>query len=67
VKDEELQEKVGNIIDELVVAVKKTSRQIFDLMVERTADTADELVDKGVETLKKKIDKEGDTNETQKE
>lgn len=58
VNDEQVQRKIGEIIDDLSVAVKKAARGVFDLMVEKTADSAEELVDKGVDNLKQKIEKD---------
>ena len=65
VSDQQVQSKIGEIIDDLSVAVKKAARGVFDLMVERTADSAESLVDKGVDNLKQKIEKEvPDENQT---
>ncbi len=53
--DKEMSNQVKTIIDELVKNGKKTVRSFFNLMVERTAQTAENLVDKGVDNLKQKI------------
>lgn len=55
ITDNEMSDKVGSIIDEVLIVGKKAARSIFDLMVERTAQTAGDLVDKKVETLKDKL------------
>lgn len=53
--DEEMSNQVGTIIDEVVKSGKKAVRSLFNLMVERTAQTAENLVDKGVDDIKQKI------------
>lgn len=64
--DEQIKSRIGEIIDDLTIAVKKAARGVFDLMVEKTADSAEDLVDKGVDNLKHKIEK-GCKNEDQKD
>ena len=59
VTDKQMATQVGGIIDSLAEAGKKAVGQFFNLMVERTADTASNLADKGVEKIKKKIDETG--------
>jgi len=53
--DKEISDRVKTIIDELVKNGKKTIRSFYNLMVERTAQKAEDLVDKGVNDLKQKI------------
>lgn len=55
VSNEKISEKLGIVIDDVIKTVKKASRDIFDLMVEITADTANEVVDKKVDCIKQKI------------
>jgi len=57
ITNEQITGQVGSIIDELASAGKKAIRSFFNLMVERTADTAGDLADKGVDKLKQTIDK----------
>lgn len=64
--DEKITKEVGTIIDELAAAGKKAVGRFFNLMVERTADTASDLTDKGVEKLKQKIDEKVSTNDQKK-
>lgn len=59
VTDKQMGNQVGSIIESLAEAGKKAVRQFFELMVERTADTACNLTDQGVEKLKNKIDETG--------
>jgi len=61
--DKDMSKELGGIIDEVVVQGKKAVRSLFDLMVERTAQTANDIVDKRVDGLKQKIN-ESDTDET---
>ncbi len=67
VTDEQIVNQVGGIIDTLAEAGKKAVRQFFDLMVERTVDTANNLTDKGVDKLKQKIDETGSHDKTTKD
>ena len=53
--DKEMSNQVGDIIDEVVKTSKKIARSFFDLMVERTAQSANDLVDKKVDGLKDKL------------
>jgi len=53
--DKDMSKELGGIIDEVVVQGKKAVRSLFDLMVERTAQTANDIVDKRVDGLKQKI------------
>lgn len=62
IMDEQTQEKFAEILDELAGAVKKAGRAVFDLMVEKTADSAEDLVDKGVDNIKEMV-----KNENQKD
>ncbi len=55
--DDQMKSQISNVIDELASAGKQAIRSVFDLMVTRTADTASDLADKGVEKLKQTIDK----------
>ena len=61
--DKEMSNQVGDIIDEVVKSGKKIARSFFDLMVERTAQSANDLVDKKVDGLKDKM-KGSDGQET---
>ena len=61
--DKEMSNQVGDIIDEVVKSGKKIARSFFDLMVERTAQSANDLVDKKVDGLKGKL-KESDGQKT---
>lgn len=63
VSDKEVQTKIGEILDDLAVAVKKAARGVFDLMVEKTANSAENVVDKGVDNLKQKIGKDVNDDE----
>lgn len=60
--DKEMTDQLNSVIDGLVESVKKASRQVFDLMVERTAQTTSEVVDEQVGRLKEKM-KEKDYHE----
>jgi len=53
--DKEMSNQVETIIDDLVSNGKKAVRSFFNLMVNRTAQTAEDLVDKGIGNLKQKI------------
>jgi predicted transcriptional regulator YheO len=53
--DEEMSNQVVTIIDEVVKNGKKAVRSLFNLMIERTAQTAEDLVDKGIDDIKQKI------------
>ncbi len=53
--DEEMSNQIVTIIDEVVKNGKKAIRSLFNLMVERTAQTAEDLVDKGIDDIKQKI------------
>lgn len=53
--DKEMSNQVGVIIDEVVKSGKKVVRSFFNLMVERTAQSANDLVDKKVDGLKEKM------------
>jgi hypothetical protein len=64
VNDKEVQIKIGEILDDLAAAVKKAARGVFDLMVDKTANSAENVLDKGVDNLKQKIGK--DVNDEQK-
>ncbi len=68
ITDKQMSNQVGSIIDDLANAGKKAVRKFFNLMVERTSDTTDDLVDKGVDKIKHKIDKKGsDDGQKQKD
>lgn len=51
-------EKIVEIIDGLVSSIKQAARQVFDVMVETTAKTTSEMLDKNVYKIKEKITKE---------
>lgn len=53
--DEEMSNQIVTIIDEVVKNGKKAVRSLFNLMVERTAQTTEDLVDKGIDDIKQKI------------
>ena len=53
--DEEMSNQIVTIIDEVVKNGKKAVRSLFNLMVERTAQTAEDVVDKGIDDIKQKI------------
>ncbi len=53
--DKEMSNQIVTIIDEVVKNGKKAIRSLFNLMVERTAQTAEDLLDKGVDDIKQKI------------
>lgn len=55
--DKEMSKKVGTIVDELGSAGKKAIRSIFDVFVEKTAQTASEVFDKYKDKAVDKIDK----------
>jgi len=55
--DKEMSKKVGTIVDDLSSASKKAIRSIFDVFVERTAQTASEVFDKYKDKAIDKIDK----------
>lgn len=55
--DKQVKSEVTVIIDDLTKSVKKAARGVLNLMVEKIADSAENLVDKGADNLKKKIDK----------
>lgn len=61
--DEKITSEVGSILDDLAKAGKKAIRSFFNLMVERTADTASDFADKGVDSLKQKIDEKVSTDD----
>jgi len=61
--DKEMSNQVGDIIDEVVKSGKKIVRSFFDLMVERTAQSANDLVDKKVDGLKGKLEDGQKTND----
>ncbi len=63
--DEKMSKEVGGIIEQLVISGKKAARGFFDLMVQRTAQSASDLVDKKVNDLTDKI-KERDSNDEKK-
>jgi hypothetical protein len=60
--EKEVSDRIGNVIDDVVQAIKKASKDVFNLMVETTAETASDLIDKKVGCLKQKI-KEKEKNE----
>lgn len=60
--DKQISNEVSTIIDEFVTTSKKAVRAFFNLMVERTAQTAEDVVDKKIDKLKHKIN-ERDTYE----
>lgn len=53
--NEEMSDQVGTLIDDVVKCCKDAVKSFFSLMVERTEQTASDLVDKGVDNLKEKI------------
>ncbi len=53
--DKEMSNQIVKIIDEVVKNGKKAIRSLFNLMVERTSQTAEDLLDKGVDDIKQKI------------
>jgi len=55
--DKQMSNEVKTIIDDVVNTGKKAVRSFFNLMVERTAQTANDLVDKKVDCIKHKINK----------
>jgi len=55
--NKEVKKQIKIIIDDIATTGKKSIRSLIKLMVERTANTADEIVDKGVDKKKIKIDK----------
>ena len=59
-------EKIVEIIDGLVSSIKQAARQVFDVMVETTAKTTSEMLDKNVYKIKEKITKE-ETNDSDEE
>jgi hypothetical protein len=64
--DEKITSGVGTIIDDLAKAAKQAIGQFFNMMVERTADTASDLADKGVDKLKEKIGEKGSNDDQTK-
>ncbi len=63
--DEELSNQVGTLIDNIVKCCKESVKSFFSIMVKRTEETASDLVDKGVDNLKQKInERESDGQET---
>ncbi|MCK5617688.1 hypothetical protein KAR91_88305 [Candidatus Pacearchaeota archaeon] len=63
--DKEMSNQVKTIIDEVVKSGKGAVGSFFNLMVKKTTQTASDLVDKGVNDLKQKINgKESDGQET---
>jgi len=66
--DEEMSNQVVTIIDEVVKNGKKAVRSLFNLMIERTAQTAEDLVDKGIDDIKQKInERESDGRDKEQE
>jgi len=55
--DKEMSQKVGSVLDDLSNAGKKAIRSVFDIFVERTAQTASEVFDKYKDKAIDKIDK----------
>ena len=65
--DKEMSNQVGTIIDDVVKNGKKAVRSLFNLMVERTAQTAENLIDKSVNNIKQKIhERESDGQDNDK-
>ncbi len=64
--DKDMSARVGMIIDELMSSGKKAARSVLDLMVERTAQTADAMVDKKVDKIKQKLN-ERDCDDEEKD
>lgn len=62
--DEDMAKGVGGIIDDLVGASKDAARNFFNLMVERTADAASDLTDKGANKIKQKLEKRSSDGKT---
>ena len=62
ITDKQMSSEVKTILDEIVTTGKKAARSFLNLMVERTSQTANDLVDKKVDCLKQKIN-EKDTDE----
>ncbi len=63
--DEEMSNQVTTLIDNVVKCCKETVSSFFNLMVKRTEQTASDLVDKGVDNIKQKIEEtESDGKET---
>jgi len=65
--EEKLQQKVTEALDELGDSAKKTSRKIFNGMVERTVEVFSEMLDKQKIILKKKIQGVNNDKEEPKE
>jgi len=63
--EEKLQQKVTEALDELGDSAKKTTRKIFNGMVERTVEVFSEMLDKQKIILKKKI--QGVNNDREEE
>jgi hypothetical protein len=60
--DKEKSERISNIIDDVIIAIKKASREVFNMMVEKTAEVGSDIIDEKVDTIKQKI-KEKEKNE----
>jgi len=63
--NDKMTEEFSSVIDDLIIAIKVSGRRVFDIMVEKTAQSTSDAVDKKVENLKIKIkrNKENDGKE----
>ena len=64
--DKEMSNQVETIIDDLVNNGKKAVRSFFNLMVNRTAQKTEDLVDKGIGNLKQKINERESDGQSKK-
>jgi hypothetical protein len=60
--EEKIKEITINTIDELAYVIKKTSKKIFNVYVERSEEFFSEVFDKYLNKTKNKIKRKGDTN-----
>lgn len=57
INDEEIAKKTIDALDDLGSTLKKSSRKIFDALVERTVDTISDVFDKKIKNTKEKLKK----------
>ena len=65
--DEELNEKASELIDNVVKAGKENAKLLLNLIVEKTAQSAEKIFDKNILKLKQKIKERLLTNEQEQE
>jgi len=53
--DEEINKKVSDVLDNVIITGKESTRTIIDLLVEKLARSANEIFDKNIEQIKQKL------------